>query len=177
MRKLLMATALCCMTMMSVSLTACGGDDEPNVPVEPAKDTTPAFVLMKFTYEATQDMLDYCNVVVKYNDGTGEKNETMTTTSWSKTVKAALPATLSFDREVTLKADKDITAVEKFTYCNSYSNPYEIVNKSGESLSKGGSSTGTSSSFSGAQVEQLITAGRLNLSHTYTFDKNGNKSE
>ena len=53
-------------TMVTTVLTACSSSEDT-----PEVVNTPTFVQTTFTFSATQDMLDYCDITVKYNDGTG----------------------------------------------------------------------------------------------------------
>lgn len=173
MKKYLMgAAAICCMMISGVALTACGDDDEPTNPTE---DKTPAKVTMKFEYTLSQDVIDYCDVVVTYNDGTGVKTETMTSTTWSKTVSAKLPATFSFSKKVTLKSSKDITQASSVKVERNYKYVYELLNAEGKTLNSGNyADMGYSMTLAGSGAAQLINNGRLDDSHTYTFDANGN---
>lgn len=72
-----LAAVLCC-AMISTVFTACGSDDDNNTPTPPAEDTTPKQVAMDYYLFTTEDMLNYCNVEVTYDDGTGTKTATLT---------------------------------------------------------------------------------------------------
>ena len=165
------AAAICCMLISGVALTACGGDDEPSNSTE---DKKPAKVAMKFNYSLSQDVLDYCDVVITYNDGTGAKTETMTSTTWSKTVSAQLPVDFSFSRKVTLKSGKDITKATSLTISRNYSYSYELFDEAGKTLNSGNyTGTGSSITSAGSAAAALVNEGRLNDSHSYSFDANG----
>ncbi|MBO7589678.1 MAG: hypothetical protein J6T18_09690 [Bacteroidaceae bacterium] len=164
--------AIGCMMTVAV-FTACNKEVEPE---KPQKDTVPAKVSLTFTYMNTQDILDYCDVVVEYNDGTGAKTETVTSTNWTKTLTADLPVTFTFNRRVTLKTDKDITKADKISYTTGYSYEYEILNAAGESLDIMDSNRFTnSSSASGEKMVKLINEKKLDQINTFRVDKDGNK--
>lgn len=157
-------------TMATTVLTACSSSEDT-----PEVLNTPTFVQTTFTFSATQDMLDYCDITVKYNDGTGEKTESMTTTEWKKVIKSTLPATHSFTRIVTLKPDKDASNVEKLSYTNGYYFESDILNAKGESMNDGSilSSTG-SSTISGAIFVKAVAEGTFDKTRSFSFDKKGN---
>ena len=173
----LTAALLMGLSFASVMLTSC--DKEDNKASEtPKKDTTPASVQMNFTFEATQDMLDYCDMVVKYDDGTGMKTETANALEWTKSLKVSLPATLTFIREVSLKSGVEASDIASFSYLKGYRYGYVMMNAQGEQLG----SLGSRSNISRHNVTrpegiptviEMINAGRLNDSVTYSFDKNG----
>ena len=169
-----LAAVLCC-TMTTV-LTSCGDDDKESEKTK--KDQTPAYVQMTFTFKATEDMLEYCDITVKYNDGTGEKTETMTSTEWKKTVKVALPANISFSKTVTLKADKDATSRDRIQYTNAYSYRYDILNAQSEDIDRSGSHTaGSSSACYGYMYPGAVNDGTFNRTFSYSFNENGEMVE
>ena len=112
MKKIIMtlAAVLCC-TMTATVFTACGSDDKEEEP-KPSTEVTPTMVAMTFTFNATADMVNFFDMVITYNDGTGEKQETMTGTQWKKTLKVKLPASFSFSRQCRVKADKSFICLE-----------------------------------------------------------------
>ena len=174
-----LAAAFCCTTTTAV-FNACSNNNKQAAsqndatPAIAQKDTTPAFVQMDFTFDATQDMLDYCDIVVKYDDGTGEKSETVETTQWSKSVKVALPATITFSRVVTIKADKDASTAEKIAYSNGYNLNYSILNANGEDLGKSGNTFSTSTaSLKGSKLAEAVGKSLFNKNYTFTFDESG----
>lgn len=167
-----LAAAFCC-TMTTTVFNSCDKNDDSPAVVQ--KDTTPAFVQLDFTFNVTQDMLDYCDIVVKYDDGTGEKTENITATEWNKSMTPALPATITFSRIATLKADKDASTAEKIAYTNGYNLNYSILNANGENLNKSGNtSSNNTASMKGANFVEAVGEGILNKTHSFTFDKNGN---
>jgi hypothetical protein len=176
MKKIMMtlAAVLCC-TMTTV-LTSCGDDDKESEKTK--KDQTPAYVQMTFTFKATEDMLEYCDITVKYNDGTGEKTESMTSTEWKKTVKAALPATISFSKTTTLKAGKDATTTDKIAYNRGYGYRYDILNAQSEDLNISGSYASNPSSFiKGSLFPDAVNEGTFDKTFSYSFNENGEMVE
>lgn len=174
-----LAAALCCTTTTAV-FNACSNNNKPAASLNDAtpaiaqKDTTPAFVQMDFTFDATQDMLDYCDIVVKYDDGTGEKSETVETTQWSKSVTVALPATVAFSRVVTIKSDKDAASAEKIAYTNGYNLNYSILNANGEDLGKSGNTfSGSTLSLKGSKLAEAVGKSLFNKNYTFSFDESG----
>ena len=162
------------MVMGLAMLTSCEKKDDTGLTNTSKKDTAPAFVQMRVVFNATQDMLDYCNIVMKYNDGTGEQSETVTSLEWSKTLKTSLPATLTFSREVTLKSDRDASAVEKINFTNFYSYRYDLLNKQGEELGKiGTKANGSASVASGSNFVSFVNQGKMDKTLSYSFDENG----
>lgn len=158
---------------MTTALTACGDDNDDNVPSN-TNDLKPAGVTMTYTFFVTQDMLDYCDIVVSYNDGTGEKTETMTSLEWTKTVTAKLPCTFTFDKTVTLKSSKDITQADKVTYTNRVAFKYDILNAAGNPIGKSRMGEfGVNSTLTGEKVGEIVSSGSLNLRQVYKFDING----
>jgi uncharacterized lipoprotein YehR (DUF1307 family) len=163
-------TAMCAMTMTTV-FTACGDDDDDNTK---QPDNTPAYVEMTFTFWGTQDMLDIADMTVTYNDGTGNKTETVTTVDWVKTVKAALPVSFKFERKVTLKEGVTLNEDQTYSYVNGHLVKYSVLTAKGTIKESGTSgSTGKSNSLKGSKINDVITSGLMDNSHTYDFDKDG----
>lgn len=165
-------TAMCAMTMTTV-FTACGDDDDDNTK---QPDNTPAYVEMTFTFWGTQDMLDIADMTVTYNDGTGNKTETVTTVDWVKTVKAALPVSFKFERKVTLKEGVTLSDDRTYSYINAFTYDCWVKTANGTTLnfySNEGSSKPKPSNQKGSKVNEFITSGRMNKTHTYDFDKDG----
>ena len=172
MKKILMtlAAVLCC-TMTTTVFTACGDDDDDNTK---QPDNTPAYVEMTFTFWGTQDMLDIADMTVTYNDGTGNKTETVTTVDWVKTVKAALPVSFKFERKVTLKEGVTLNEGQTYSYVNGHLVKYSVLTAKGTIKESGTSgSTGKSNSLKGSKINDVITSGLMDNSHTYDFDKDG----
>ena len=73
------AAALICMTMTSVALISCGGDDDnDNVPSTPKSDNYTTSVMV-FSYSVSDDALAVVDFVVEYYDANGKlQSEKMT---------------------------------------------------------------------------------------------------
>ena len=175
-----LAAVLCC-AMSTMMFTSCGSDDEPVK--EPAEDKTPAKVAMKFAFYQTEDMLNYCNVVITYDDGTGKKSVTLTKDnvnaqlSWEKTVASdRLPAVITFSRKVTLK--QSIDNLESFKYTTRTKAEYGIFNAAGYQIGIGETDVvGEAGTAKGAEVAnfaQLINQGVLDYTRTFKYDEKGN---
>jgi len=176
MKKILMtlAAVLCCV-MTTTVFTACGGDDDDNGNTQKS-DNTPAYAEMTFTFWGTQDMLDIADMRVTYNDGTGDKTETVSTVDWVKTVKAALPVSFKFERKVTLKEGVTLSDDRTYSYINAFTYDCWVKTANGTTLnfySNEGSSKPKPSNQKGSKVNEFITSGRMNKTHTYDFDKDG----
>ena len=173
MKKIMMtlAAVLCC-AMTTTVFTACGDDDDDNTPKQP--DNTPAYAEVSFTFWGTQDLLDIADMTVTYNDGTGDKTETVTTVDWVKTFKAPLPVSFKFERKVTLKEGVTLNEDQTYSYVNGHLVKYSVLTAKGTIKESGTSgSTGKSNSLKGSKINDVITSGLMDNSHTYDFDKDG----
>jgi hypothetical protein len=157
----------------SAALVSCEKENE----TPESEASKPAAVSFKYTNYETEDMLEYCNIVIEYTDVNGTNVETITTTSWTKEFVTPLPCSYSFKKTYTLKADKDVASVEKIQFGNRmYAYSWEILDANGNKTNKG-SFGGTSSSMttSGSKIAEQVPAGRLNMEKTFAFDKDGNE--
>ena len=161
-----LAAVLCCTALF----TSC---QKPNASEENKPDNTPAFVEVTLSCPATQDMLTNTDMVIFYNDGTGEKTETVSALDWSKTMKIALPCTVSFGRTVALKSGVEMTKDVHFSYSTGFLVSYKILNASDVQLGRGTSGATNNANFTADKVALLINDGKLNETHSYSFDKNG----
>ena len=161
------------MLFASAALVSCEKENETPEP----DASKPAAVSLKYTNYETEDMLEYCNIVIEYTVVNGTTVETVTTTSWTKEFVTPLPCSYSFKKTYTLKADKDVASVEKIQFGNRmYTYSWEILDANGNKTNKG-SFGGTSSSMTtlGSQIAEQVPTGRLNMEKTFTFDKDGNE--
>lgn len=165
------------MMAMGVAFASCSEDDNNGAEIPRQDDTQkPVAVVFEYTNVETADIVEYCGIVVEYNDGSGVKTGTVTTTEWKKTFTTTLPCTYTFKKTVTPKTDKDMTAAEKISYIkNGHIYKYTIVDADGKSVNKTGGSThvGTATS-TGSKIAEGIIKGSLNIDNTYTFDVEGN---
>ena len=49
-----------------------------------------AAVVVEYTVLETADFLEYCDIVLEYNDGSGAKTDTITTTEWKNSAPSKL---------------------------------------------------------------------------------------
>ena len=125
-----LAAVLCC--AMVCFFASCQKNGGSSTTPEEQPDNTPAAVEMTFTFWGTQDMLDYADMVVTYNDGTGDKTETVTTVNWVKTIKVALPVTFKFARKVTLKEGVTLNDSQAYSYVKAQQVKYSIQTANGK---------------------------------------------
>ena len=172
-RKIMMPAAAVCCVFASMLLCACDKDDNKTEIVE-EEDNTPAAVAIVFHFETSQDILNYGFEVISYDDGTGIKKDTVTTTSWSKTLLGPLPSSFTFIREVVLKEDVDLTNVERIHVCKKYSYTYGLYNAKGkkvytDSYSFSPSDTGIPKE----RIEEYFAQNRANQEKTISFNEKG----
>lgn len=134
-----------------------------------------AAVVVEYTVLETADFLEYCDIVLEYNDGSGVKTETITATEWKKTFTTALPCKFTFNKTVTLKADKDMAAAEKVSYHqNGYHLSYYLIDADGATVNKGTSLSNTGMATAAAsKIAASVAEGRFNTAKTYEFDAAG----
>lgn len=96
--------------VLFVSMVSCDKEEEKQDP-----NSVPVYVRMYFTYNATESMIEYCDIVAKHSDGIHESTYTIKADDWKElddysgklvwtdTVEASLPAVLSFARVLTVK--------------------------------------------------------------------------
>lgn len=112
MKKFMMgAAAFCCMLFSSVALTACGSDD--NDDSGKTDPFAPKEALLEVWCAENQEFLDVCDVTVTING----QSETITSASWSKSVKSnGLPAHFSINVKMSKKAGKDWEAGKSYNF-------------------------------------------------------------
>lgn len=135
-------------------------------------------VVVEYTVLETPDFLEYCDIVLEYNDGSGAKTETITATEWKKTFTTAFPCKFTFNKTVTLKADKDMAAAEKVSYHqNGYHLYYYLIDADGATVNKGTSHSNTGKATAAAskisKIAASVAEGRFNTAKTYEFDAAG----
>ena len=178
MKKLMMtlAAVLCCGMIVSCNKSNTAQQDQKQDEKE-AKDTTPAFIKATFTFYGTEDMVAIADMTGVFNDGTGEKTEPIQTAEWSKTLQAALPATLTFGRTVKLKEGVELSAEKSYTYSRKHGITWVLLNAKGEVITNSGGfdNGGTLSpqTMNGSQIAVILESHRMDATHTYKFDKDG----
>lgn len=174
MRMFMMAFAavLCCAMAASVFTACSSSNDDDN------KDSGSKVggVMVYVGFTESEDVLKYCDVSVVYNDGTGEKSETITKANWSKTLTVTkLPATITFKKTTVLKAGVDVSSISTFKYSTVYSSGYCQTNAAGTALTTlHANSFGGTKTIAGSKVTEALNGGSLNKTVTFTFDANGN---
>ena len=162
---------------MSVTFVSCNEDDDLGAENNGTQETgRPAAVVFEYTNVESADMVEYCDIVLEYDDGSGAKTETITSTEWTKTFTTNLPCEYTFKKTVTLKADKDMAAAEKIKFIkNGHSYKYHLVDANGDQVNKDGSHSniGTQTS-AGSKIAEGVTKGSFNAINTFTFDAEGN---
>ena len=134
-----------------------------------------AAVVVEYTVLETADFLEYCDIVLEYNDGSGAKTESITATEWKKTFTTALPCKFTFNKTVTLKDDKDMAAAEKVSYHqNGYHLNYYLIDADGAIVNKGTSHSNTGKATAAAsKIAASVAEGHFNTTKTYEFDAEG----
>lgn len=158
----------------SAALVSCekeGGTTDPEPDVK-----NPAAVIFGYYNEETQDMLEYCNIVMEYTDVNGTKVDTVTATEWTKIFTTQLPCTYTFKKTYTLKADKNMASAEKIEYKrNSYGYVYKLLSANGDSIIKKDVPKIKPARFGTASIlADSIANGRFDTVNKITFDSNGN---
>lgn len=135
-----------------------------------------AAVVFEYKVLETADFVEYCDIVMEYNDGSGAKTEIITATEWKKTFTTALPCKFTFNKVVKLKADKDMAAAEKVNYHkNGYTLNYYFIDVDGATMNKGEfiSNTGKATT-AGSKIAASVAEGHFDSVKTYEFDAEGN---
>lgn len=163
--------ALFCVLTVSVTFAACGDDDDdPNKPAEGGDQTIKK---INFTYEIDlcQKFFDIADVTVTYLDNNGnEQTETITSTTWTKTVsRTNAPASFNAKLSFTLKDGVDTSVKYDFTGYVGYS--YDALNSQGKSVAS--NEHGVNINTEGAKGE-TIAKYLQGVSNTYTIKCNVN---
>ena len=117
------------------SLASCGGSDDGDEPTPEVLKATSAKA--EYVVNLSQNLLDAATVTIYFIDGNGQQaQETVTTTTWTKTVSfAALPTQAGFSvqpllkgeptqEEYTIEADGKMTVTVLDQKGNTFGNPY-----------------------------------------------------
>ena len=166
------------MIAMGMSFASCSEEDINNGDDNGGQNNaekTAAAVVVEYTVLETADFLEYCDIVLEYNDGSGAKTESITATEWNKTFTTALPCKFTFNTTVTLKADKDMAAAEKVSYHqNVYHLNYYLIDADGATVNKGTSLSNKGMATAAAsKIAASVAEGRFNTEKTYEFDAEG----
>lgn len=175
---LLAALAVMCAMTMTTVCTSCGDDDDSSSNTPKVDNKKPVAIALILSMPLTEDMQKYCDVEVKYNNGEGEKTETVTGANWEKTLLSALPATFTFSRTVRMKADVDTASLGTIHYNKGYASNAFLFNAVGDQLNQlDFKSAEKSIGGKGPKVAELINSGRIDFNDTYIFDENGNRKK
>ena len=158
--------------VLFVSLVSCDKEEEKQDP-----NSVPVYVRMCFTYYATESMIEYCDIIVKHNDGTNEKTDTIkahewkesddltSILEWSDTIEATLPAVLSFTRIIKLR-DSSTTP----TWTSNYSYKSVALNANKDTLPISYSQDTYSNIF---DYDAISNNGLDIDTHVFYFNKDG----
>lgn len=135
-KKFLLATlTVMCAIAMTTVFTSCSKDDDDNKTTD---DNKPAAAVMDYSLTVGDDMFNYLDLTVEYYDADGKvQTEQVTQKTWTKNIKAKLPATLGARLKMQVKSIVNPATLEKFTEDVKYTYSVAPVNASGEALSGG----------------------------------------
>lgn len=129
-----LAAVFCC-AMTTTVLTACGGNDDGDVP---GPDKTPVAGKMTASYQVSEDMLKYLTISVEYYDADGNvKKEQMDKTEWAKEVKAKLPAKVGARLLMKLKDGVDASTITSIAFSRTYAYKCVAVTSSDAEVGEG----------------------------------------
>lgn len=140
--------------------------------IEGIKPTTVSF---GYTNVETEDMLEYCNIVLEYSDGKDTTSYIVTDTTWSITFeKQQLPCTHIFKKYYTLKEDKDMASIDSVSYSrNGYHYVSFVHDEKGEIVYIYENKSLDSIKEKGSLVAEKIPTGFFNTVNHFTFSRTG----
>jgi len=173
-KQFLMATlTVMCAIAMTTVFTSCSKDDDDNKTTD---DNKPTAAVMDYSLTVGDDMLNMLDLTVEYYDANGKvQSEQMTGKTWTKSVKAKLPATLGVRLKIQVKSSVNPATLEKFTESYSYNYSVYPVNASGKQL-EGGKAGASSLSLDipGSKLAEWAEDHANGLvEFLYVFDANG----
>lgn len=175
MKKMMMtlAAVLSCATLF----TAC---DKNNGGLTPdVEDNTPVAVMMDYSLTVGDDMLSTMDLTIEYYDANGAvKTEQMTQKSWTKSIKAQLPATVGARLKARLKDGVDVSDRDKFTAAYGYNyNGFAVTAKDGVVGDIVNHGTSSSLDMKGDKVADWLERHADGLvKFAFDFDKDGKSS-
>lgn len=174
---LTLAALLSCAFATTV-FTACGSDDKEDIIKPSVEEATPTQMALTFTLDATDDMAEYFDMVVTYDDGTGEKQEAFTDLEWSKTLTSKLPATFTFSRKIRVKDDKRdaLAAADIVEVTTHYHYSFDILDDKGQVIPEMTGSKDIAQSMikdTGTRALERAQAGGYDRTYICMFDVNG----
>ena len=144
------------------------------------EDKTPAQVALSFSFDQTPEMMEYCYVQVYFESANGSNQTILLKTDdvdaqcrWNALVSShQLPASFTFRRTVTLR--EDISSLEEFSYSKGISYQYALYNAAGTQVFLSDFVDNLASSkLNGTKVAELVKAGKLDRTCTFSFDAEG----
>lgn len=153
------------------TFTACSSDDDSNGG-DPAKPTTAS---MTYKYVVKGDLFSVADITITYTDAEGKSvAETMTDTSWTKTVVKSLPCSFGFTVAGSMKQGVELT---KDLYDVGHGAGWDLTVGSGNNNFSHHEPYVTTSYIKADRVAEYVTrsiSGKTNA--TFTVDSDGNKS-
>ena len=173
-KQFLMATLTVMCAMTTTLLTSCSKDDDDNITKN--DETTPIAAVMDYSLMVGDDMVNMFDLTVEYYDADGKvKSEQMTGKTWTKNVKALLPATLGVRLKLQVKSSVNPAIIDKFTESYTYNYSVYPVTVSGKQL-EGGKAGASSMSLDlpGNKLTEWAEDHANGLvKFLYVFDANG----
>lgn len=169
------------LALAATIFAACGKDNEAtNTNMDPVfipGQLNPASVSMEFRLNATDDMLRFLDFTVTYDDGTGEREDTVTSSSWVKTFTSSLPATFTFKRHIRVKEGMydALAAIDTVQFARGYGYVYYIFDSDATPIPSMDYShyEYATDAGPGSGVADLCQRGRLDYTYTFEFDAYG----
>lgn len=172
------AVVLSCMFLAPTFFCACDrNEEEITQKKDPKKeDPVPVKASLSITLEISQDVLNLCDVVIKYDDSTGEKTREMTEVSNSVNIIAGLPATFNVKVEATLKEGASLEGIDHVSITRNIRYSYHLLTADEKQIEgRGGSKTSeTQLAVGGDRFAEYITDGRYNKEFSVRLDSKGN---
>lgn len=170
------AVVLCCMFVAPTLFCACEKNEDETTQKNEPQAQVAAKAALSYSVETSQDFLNLCDVVIKYNDGTGEKTAQATEAKSTINISAALPATFNVKVEATLKQGASLEGIDHVTIIRNIKYSYSLLTADDQVIKgKGGSKTSDHQLAVGSdRFAEYITDGHFNKEITVRIDAEGN---
>jgi hypothetical protein len=169
------------LALAATLFAACGKDDDQttaNIQEQPAQQV-PAIVSMMYYLTASDDMLQYLDYTVTFDNGIDEVQDTVTTNRWEKIRAAGLPSTFTIKTRLHVKEGMydALVAVDTFYVNRGHGYVYQIFDSTATAIPgmKGNGFIPSTSVGRGALIAEHVQAGDYDKTYTVSFDANGNK--
>lgn len=174
--RMAMAATLMC---LPIFFAACDKDDPTtDTPEQPAPQV-PAIVSMMYYLEASDDMLQYLDYTVTFDNGIDEIQDSVTTNHWEKVRTAGLPGTFTIKTQLRVKEGMydALVAVDTFHVTRGHGYTYQIFDSTATAIPgmNGTLNIPSTSIGRGSLVAERAQAGDYDKTYTLSFDINGNK--